>query len=326
MALRLRHIHLPGLPSYAVASEIQELLRRRLLDSKDATDPRRRRPPPPTLLSFTPAPTYTLGRRQSLADLTPSEAERLTQPLRIVSSQSVDASDAGADAAGLRPTVVESPRGGLTTYHGPRQVVLWPILDLKSEQYKQFSVRCYSRLLEDVTIATLRRRWGIEGFTTEDPGVWVWARQEPGASSAKREAAKISALGVHLRRHVSASGVAINIDLPRWRVGDPPTLQDLEENPWARIVACGLEGKRVTSVVPELASEEEQHALALGMASSPDKEGRAIAWEWAAELARRLELGDARNGQVEAQEELVDMLDEPVVSEMLRAVERRVRA
>ena len=263
----------------------------------------------------------------------------------------------------MRPEIVESKRGGLATYHGPRQIVMWPILDLHSDRHQNFTVREYSRLLEETTISLLRSRWQIRAFTTEDPGVWVSPRATPqreafreggeraeegkrcdqtqrgplvlteaeladpeethqlgtatpspvpsgaqdqppgqGPRQGDNDPAKIAALGVHLRRHVTGSGVALNVDLPSWRVGDQADAQVLAENPWARILACGLEGKRVTSVAPELASRMDADILSWRMANQQAWQGRLIAWAWAQELARRLGLetsGSSSEGVVE---------------------------
>ena len=76
------------------------------------------------------------------------------------------------------------------------------------------------RLLEDSVIATCGR-FGIRGFTTDNPGVWTSARR------------KIAAVGVHLRRNVTSHGVALNVRTDLWWFG--------------RIVACGLEGMETTS-------------------------------------------------------------------------------
>ncbi|KAK0668526.1 putative lipoate-protein ligase [Cercophora samala] len=224
--LRLQHIHLPSssptnFPPYSLASKLQSLLRRHHLDFKDS--PSTNPPPPPYLISFTPLPIYTLGRRQS-SPLSPTELTRLSQPLSYQGHK-------------LAVVTSHSPRGGLTTYHGPGQVVLWPVLDIHSRHHKTFTVRCYSRLLESTTIATLEKMFGIEAFTTSDPGVWTRAGEGEGG-----EERKIAALGVHLRRHISGLGTAINLDMPGTEVLDE------RENPWKRIVACGIEGKTVTSV------------------------------------------------------------------------------
>ncbi|KAM7220609.1 putative octanoyltransferase [Rhypophila decipiens] len=264
-AQRLLHIHLPSqgptlYPPYTIASQLQEHLRRRQLDFKDANanhqTPPGPHPPPPTVVSFTPLPTYTLGRRQT-TPLSPAELARLQAPLFHHGQRC------------LPVTVLPSPRGGLTTYHGPGQIVLWPVMDLRSRYHKQFTVRCYSRLLETTTIATLAKLTTarglalIQGFTTDDPGVWVndlstFIDELPDkhrfalsglnstSSPPPQGPAKIAALGVHLRRHISALGTAINVDMPG------PELRDEHKSPWARFVPCGLEGKIVTSVQREL--------------------------------------------------------------------------
>jgi lipoyl(octanoyl) transferase len=107
--------------------------------------------------------------------------------------------------------------------------------------------------------------------------------------------AKIAALGVHLRRHVSALGTAVNVDFP----AAAEEVRDEARNPWARIVACGLEGKTVTSVAGELRGgvEEVDQRLA-GLLEEENSEylpagyGReaVVAGAWAQELARRLGL------------------------------------
>ena len=282
MHLRLRHLHLPHrapalYPPYSLASRVQEDLRRRQLDSKDAAaSPNADASPPPTLLSFSPLPPFTLGRRQT-APLTDDEAARLRAPLRV------------APATTLQAAIVSSPRGGLTTYHGPGQVVLWPVLDLRSPRHRQFTVRCYSRLLEDTTIATLRALFGLAAFTTEDPGVWVQPRGSSSSSSSSRSRssssrsspAKIAALGVHLRRHVSALGTAVNIATPASGDTDEAT------SPWARFVPCGLEGKMVTSAAAEVVGGLPAVDRMLGGRCREE----AVATTWAEELARRIGVG-----------------------------------
>jgi lipoyl(octanoyl) transferase len=243
--MHLRHIHLPGLTPYPVASQIQEHLRRTLLTAKDT--PSHHQTPPPSLLSFTPPPTYTLGRRQT-TPLSPEAISRLTAPLTT-------------PLGVFRPDLISSPRGGLTTYHGPGQLVLWPVIDIRSALYRHFSVKSYTCLLEKTTISAIATLFGIHGFTTSDPGVWV-------KSPADGTERKIAAVGVHLRRHVTALGTAVNLDFPSG--------EDEGVNPWARFVPCGLEGKEATSVAREVdgsvrgASEE------------------VVARAWAEEFARRI--------------------------------------
>lgn len=224
----------------------------------------------------------------------------------------------------LPVSILHSSRGGLTTYHGPGQVVLWPILDLNSSHHNKFTVRCYTRLLEKTTIATLAKSFGLKAFTTEDPGVWVrsggaWAPRNAseaeedgncalsgtgevtdGSEDGNGPLAKIAALGVHLRRHVSGLGTAINVDMPG------PEVTAEEVNPWARFVACGLEGKTVTSVKGELVKAGAETAKYEGMLNPP-----AVADRWAETLARNIGVEDV---QTVGEEEVVRVLEELVSS------------
>lgn len=318
--IRLRHIHLASsladglFPSYITAAAVQELLRRRLLDFKDAdtASSHPRAPPHPTLISFTPPPTYTLGRRQaspSSSLISTAEIARLKEPLHLPTHSKPppalgnvplpNHTSAPEDKATFRPTVLTSPRGGLATYHGPGQIVLWPVMVINSPSpsslgYKPFTVRCYSRLLESTTIALLHRLFGLSAYTTDDPGVWIGSDRERGAR-------KIAALGIHLRRHVSSLGAAINLDMPVTRVGDAPQRGEERVNPWTRFVACGLEGKGVTCVEEEL--------RAAGGRGVGGIEGEIVARAWAEELAVRMDLDPksvefVNGGEVE---EIVDL-------------------
>lgn len=343
--IRIRHIHLPAslpdavFPSYKSAAAVQELLRRRLLNFKDAQAswPHAPSTPQPTLISFTPQPTYTLGRRQAAqnpstpfpkqhpSSLSPADITRLKAPLRIRSSDSKALPGLGAvggaeQPAGteriFRPAVMASPRGGLATYHGPGQVVLWPVMVISNGGggpplgYKSFTVRCYSRLLENTTTALLRRLFGLAGFTTDDPGVWV-RTPTMGPDGGEGEVRKISALGIHLRRHVSSLGAAINLDMPTTRGGsggsgvgdgdDDETGERPEENPWARFVACGLEGRGVTCVAEELRA-----AGGSGIPGGLDAE--VVARAWAEELARGMEL-DPRAVERVGRDEVEEIVD-----------------
>lgn len=323
--VRLRHIHLPAspsqgiFPSYQTAAALQELLRRRQLDYQDAesssTSSSGLRPPHPSLISFTPQPTYTLGRRQAqvhAASLSPADISRLKAPIHIRSSSKhslhtqglaptsaeKNTTDPPSTEHIFHPSVLTSPRGGLATYHGPGQVVLWPVMVINSSTralgHKHFTVRCYSRLLERTTISLLRRLFGLAGFTTDDPGVWVRTPPAPerrdGAADADGEVRKISALGIHLRRHVSSLGAALNLDMPTTRAAGSTTVQrrggaesDETINPWARFVACGLAGKGVTCVEEEL--------LAAGGTGIPGLDSEVVARAWAEELAEGMGLG-----------------------------------
>jgi lipoate-protein ligase B len=144
------------------------------------------------------------------------------------------------------PEVVETLRGGQITFHGPGQLVIYPILDLKavrSEKWpKGLSAKCFVNLLEEATIKTLETL-GVKGIRTEHPGVWV------------SQQTKIAALGLHLRRNITSFGVGLNI------------CTDLRY--FKRIVACGLEGKGTTSV-----RQEQEHMRKYLKATSGERKQR----------------------------------------------------
>jgi lipoyl(octanoyl) transferase len=120
--------------------------------------------------------------------------------------------------AGMGVAVERTNRGGGVTYHGPGQLVGYPILNLSPDRR---SVGCYLRDLEDVLIRTLGR-FGIEARRKSMlTGVWVGME-------------KIAAIGVHLSRWVTTHGFALNVttDITRF---------DL-------IVPCGIRGKGICSM------------------------------------------------------------------------------
>jgi lipoyl(octanoyl) transferase len=120
--------------------------------------------------------------------------------------------------------VVETDRGGKSTYHGPGQLVCYPILDLNRHGR---DVRRYCRDLEESVIQTLAafdlEAVRIEGLT----GVWL-----------ERPPRKICSIGVHISRWVTTHGYALNVDL------DPTPFTD-----W--ITACGLEDAAFTTMATE---------------------------------------------------------------------------
>ncbi|EGY21257.1 hypothetical protein VD0002_g2458 [Verticillium dahliae] len=292
----ITHIHLTsskGFPSYAAASALQATLRDALLNHKASRDASSSSSsaaaavaPSPTVISFTPTPTYTLGRRQTTLD--PAQQARLQQPLTISTPGTHDGAPSPTRITKrYTPSVTASPRGGLTTYHGPGQLVLWPVLDLHAPHHANHTVRSYARLLEDTTRALLASlpRPVATTASTADPGVWIAPDDGPPR--------KIAALGVHLRRHVTALGVALNIDTP---VAGPEAL-----NPWARFVPCGLEGKAVTSVRAELGARGFDDALYM-FGGDADVYRHALAGLWVQELADRLGAAGVTSRTLDAEE------------------------
>ncbi|KAF2132069.1 lipoyltransferase [Dothidotthia symphoricarpi CBS 119687] len=197
MRQKLLHIHLQGPVPYQVAARLQERLVSRFLASKPpSTTPA----PPPHIITTSFHPVYTCGRRE-VGTVSPTQQAHLR-----------------ADG---RAEFVEALRGGQTTFHGPGQLVAYPILDLRAHK---LTPRDYVCLLEKSLIATCAA-FGIKAMTTENTGVWTSPDE------------KIAAIGVHMRRNVTSHGVGLNVGTDLW---------------WFdRIVACGLEGKRATSFVKQ---------------------------------------------------------------------------
>ncbi len=150
--------------------------------------------------------------------------------------------------------VYECDRGGDVTFHGPGQLVAYPIFDLRgfpsdNSTRKSLGVVEYVRRLEEVLIRTCSdfqipaKR--IAGLT----GVWTGEDERPSTISND---AKIAALGVHISRGVSSHGIALNVntDLSFFNL----------------IIPCGIEAKPVTSMQKELNREiplqDVAHALA----------------------------------------------------------------
>src|SRR5436309_272038 len=169
---------------------------------------------PDTILLLEHPPVITLGRRTEEGELHVPD---------------------GADIE-----IVETDRGGKSTYHGPGQLVCYPILDLTRHGT---DVKRYCRDLEEALIRTLAplgvEATRIEGLT----GIWL--------ESPPR---KIASIGIHISKWVTTHGYALNVDL------DPAPLTD-----W--ITACGLEDAAFTTVAAELGravsvDEVNPHAVA----------------------------------------------------------------
>jgi lipoyl(octanoyl) transferase len=154
---------------------------------------------PDTVIFLEHPPVVTLGRRTDSGELHVPE--------------------------GATVEVVETNRGGKSTYHGPGQLVCYPILDLKRHGK---DVKKYVRDLEEALIRTLAQL-GLEATRFEGlTGVWL-----------HRPPRKIASIGVHISRWVTTHGYALNVDL------DPAPFTE-----W--ITACGLEDAAFTTIAREL--------------------------------------------------------------------------
>ncbi len=156
---------------------------------------------PDTVLMLEHPPVVTLGRR--------ADAGELHVP----------------EGAGVE--IVETNRGGKSTYHGPGQLVCYPIVDLRRHGQ---DVKQYVRALEEALIHTVSA-FGLEGERLEgDNMTGVWLLSPP---------RKIASIGVHVSRWVTTHGYALNVDL------DPAPFTE-----W--ITACGLDGAAFTTIAREL--------------------------------------------------------------------------
>jgi lipoyl(octanoyl) transferase len=125
--------------------------------------------------------------------------------------------------------IAETDRGGKSTFHGPGQLVCYPILDLQNHGK---DVKRYVRDLEEALLRTLAA-FDLEGMRYEGlTGVWMPA----GGGQGPR---KIASIGVHVSRWVTTHGYALNVDL------DPAPFTE-----W--ITACGLEDAAFTTMAREL--------------------------------------------------------------------------
>jgi lipoate-protein ligase B len=183
---------LPGLTPYGAALRLQQEL----------AAARSQQAIPDTVLLLEHEPVITLGSRAVRAEELPlAESEYAARGIDIV----------------------DVPRGGRSTYHGPGQLVCYPILDLNA---RGRDLRRHVRGLEQTIVATLHE-FGVEGRSVEEPhqsGVWAGDR-------------KIASIGVRCARWVTSHGLAINVDLDL-------AVYDLFD-------ACGLRGASFTSISAE---------------------------------------------------------------------------
>jgi lipoyl(octanoyl) transferase len=178
-----------GLVPYAAAWDLQ----------RDVAAAVARQKVPDTVILLEHPPVVTLGRRTEEGELhIPPDAE---------------------------VELVETDRGGKSTYHGPGQLVCYPVFDLTRHGQ---DVKKYCRDLEEALIRTLAPlgvdATRIDGLT----GIWL-----------DRPPRKIASIGIHISKWVTTHGYALNVDL------DPAPFTD-----W--ITACGIEDAQFTTIAREL--------------------------------------------------------------------------
>ncbi|MCX5659524.1 MAG: lipoyl(octanoyl) transferase LipB [Planctomycetota bacterium] len=189
-----------GRLAYAPALELQRTTHQRVLDRLE----------PPTILLVEHDPVITVSQRPDAAKHLLADAVRLAR---------------------LGIDVQLTDRGGDITYHGPGQLVVYPILPLADFG---LNLSRYMRLLEQAVIDAVGT-WGVEA--TREPGATgVWVRRAiPGGPGEK-----ICAMGVRIRKNVTMHGLALNVTT------------DLSH--FDTIVPCGLAGRSVTSLAALLGS------------------------------------------------------------------------
>jgi lipoyl(octanoyl) transferase len=181
---------------------------------RSVADAVRRGEIPDTVMLLEHPPVITLGRRAQQSELHIPE--------------------------GAEVEVVETDRGGKSTYHGPGQLVCYPIFDLTRHGE---DVKRYCRDLEEALIKTLHA-CGVKGERIEGlTGIWLLSPPR-----------KIASIGIHITKWVTTHGYALNVDL------DPAPFTH-----W--ITACGLEDTAFTTIARELGravsvDEVRPHAVA----------------------------------------------------------------
>jgi lipoyl(octanoyl) transferase len=179
-----------GMVDYGEALSLQERIREaRQVDEL-----------PDVLLTLEHPPVYTRGRRSLPGELPMGEEWYLAQGIETV----------------------QTDRGGRVTYHGPGQLVGYPIVRVDD-------VVAYVRTLENALVAALRDEGVVDARSRPTEGhrfTGVWAGER-----------KIASIGVHLSRGVTTHGFAVNVE------------NDLQ--PFAWIVPCGLDGVQMTSLLRE---------------------------------------------------------------------------
>ncbi len=168
---------------------------------------------PDVLLLLEHNPVYTKGRRTQPAELGMGEDWYRMQGIEVC----------------------ETDRGGAVTYHGPGQLVGYPIVSLKP--YGN-NVHDYVRRLEELMTGSLAT-YGVDARVIGDlTGVWV--------GGGPPEGRKVGSIGVHVSRGVTTHGFAVNVN------------NDLQPFEW--VVPCGIEGVRMTSLCRELGAEVDMDA------------------------------------------------------------------
>jgi len=204
-----RLVRIPGFLEYAEAHALQQRLQEEQIAGRRGA----------TVLFVEHPPTITIGRR--------GKNDEVTAPHAVLRARGV--------------AVHETDRGGQVTYHGPGQIVAYPLIPL---QELGLGLHEYMRAMEEAVIETIGA-WGLSGYRISSmTGVWVGKE-------------KICAMGIRVRRWWAMHGLALNV---------APDL-----NHFGLIIPCGIRDRGVTSMevllgtsCPEVSRVEEVLADRLG--------------------------------------------------------------
>lgn len=165
-------------------------------------------------------PVYTLGTASRL-DHVLFDTDHI-QKRQQTSKQSMDNKQIGNDVM-----IVRTERGGEVTYHGPGQIVMYPIINLSRHRK---DLHWYLRSLEEMIIHVLQHEYGLQGACRKKglTGVWV-------------DNVKVCAMGLKVSKWITMHGLALNVNM------------DL--SPFSRIVPCGIHDRGVSSIQKLLENE-----------------------------------------------------------------------
>ena len=187
-----------------------------------------------TVLMLQHEPVFTLGTASDPKFILqrPSQDGAVSDPDNAMSDSNEQRQEANGTVLADTPPpipVVRIDRGGEVTYHGPGQLVVYPVIDLR--RYQQ-DLHWYMRALEECIIIALGK-CGIDNAVRMEglTGIWI-------------DGKKVAALGVKCRQWITQHGLAVNVE--------PSSLA-----PFRGIVPCGLEGKEVTCVQEHLLTTTE---------------------------------------------------------------------
>lgn len=182
------------------------------------------------------------------------------------------------DLQGWHGPLIESSRGGRATYHGPNQLVIYPILDLRAEQpFPSKDLHAYLRFLENWTACSLRKM----GLTGAIPSANLGLAKKEFLAAVMEDSAgikepsktgvwvnghKIASIGIAVRRWVSYHGIAINVD------DDPEA--------FVGIRPCGFEASVMTNLEKELGRKSDRASVQQSMLREWPRKGGTTQVTW----------------------------------------------